>query len=113
MDGLESDFGVLAYMNTRANANDIIEKFVLQKCVDKWNVRTSDVSSHAICQLLVISELFLRWLVVTEQGALLLPAAVASGGRSGADDVRATPGHKTGGPDGLILLPVLVVESIV
>lgn len=46
MDGLESDFGVLAYMNTRANANDIIEKFVLQKCVDKWNVRTSDNKAH-------------------------------------------------------------------
>ena len=46
MDGLESDFGVLAYMNTRANANDIIEKFVLHKCVDKWNVRTSDNKAH-------------------------------------------------------------------
>jgi len=46
MDELESDFGVLAYMNTRANASEIIEKFVLKKCVDKWNIRTSDNKSH-------------------------------------------------------------------
>eukprot|EP01050_Picozoa_sp_SAG11_P009210 SAG11_NODE_851_length_6875_cov_8.193034_7_plen_88_part_00 len=39
MDELESDFGVLAYMNTRANASEIVEKFVLKKCVDKWNIR--------------------------------------------------------------------------
>ena len=46
MEGMESDFGVLAYMNTRANASEIVEKFVLHKCVDKWNVRTSDEKAH-------------------------------------------------------------------
>lgn len=25
---------------------EIVEKFVLKKCVDKWNIRTSDNKSH-------------------------------------------------------------------
>jgi hypothetical protein len=33
MEDAESDFGVLAYMNTRANASELVEKFCLQKCV--------------------------------------------------------------------------------
>jgi len=46
MDELESPFGVLAYMNTRANANEIIEKYHLKKVLDRWNVRSSDGRAH-------------------------------------------------------------------
>ena len=46
VEELESDFGVLAYMNTRSNSNDIVEKFHLKKVLDRWNVRSSDGRAH-------------------------------------------------------------------